>query len=175
MANKYLSITFRGQEYNIGFRNKLGMHPTTRRLVAPTKTEEGELTLSIDGTDPVPLDETNTSYNTVLAFKGNGEGPALSFNKESAKSIGQWLSDLVPEGFSIDLNSAVLLMNRRLPVLGSLQHTTEKVFGASFGTSIDFSKLPFLDKIIPQDMNWASIIFSWCWLRRRLPGKKPLP
>ena len=175
MANKYLSITFRGQEYNIGFRNKLGMHPTTRRLVAPTKTEEGELTLSIDGTDHVPLDETNTSYNTVLAFKGNGEGPALSFNKESAKSIGQWLSDLVPEGFSIDLNSAVLLMNRRLPVLGSLQHTTEKVFGASFGTSIDFSKLPFLDKIIPQDMNWASIIFSWCWLRRRLPGKKPLP
>ena len=149
MANKYLSITFRGQEYNIGFRNKLGMHPTTRRLVAPTKTEEGALTLSIDDADPVLLDETNTSYNTVLALKGNGEGPALSFNKESAKSIDEGLSDLVPEGFSIDLNSAVLLMNRRLPVLGSLKYTTEKVFGASFGASIDFSKLPFLDKIIP--------------------------
>ena len=149
MANKYLSITFRGQEYNIGYRNKLGMHPTTRRLVAPIKTEEGELTLSIDDADPVPLDETNTSYNTVLALKGNGEGPALSFNKESAKQISEGLSAFVPEGFSIDLNSAVLLMNKRLPVLGSLKYTTEKVFGASFGATIDFSKLPFLDKIIP--------------------------
>ena len=118
MANKYLSITFRGQEYNIGFRNKLGMHPRTRRLAAPTKNEEGGLQMFIEDAEPsvVPLDENNTSYNTVLALKGNGEGPALSFNKESAKSIGQWLSDLVPEGFSIDLNSALLIMNRRLPV-----------------------------------------------------------
>ena len=100
---------------------------------------------------------------------------AASFNKETAKSIDRGLSNFVPEGFSIDLNSAVLIMNRRLPVLGSLQYTTEKVFGASFGASIDFSKLPFLDKIVPsQDMNWASTIFSWCWLQRLSPEKKPL-
>ena len=112
MANKYLSITFRGQKYNIGYRNKLGMHPRTRRLVAPTKNEEGALQMFIEDAEPsiVPLDENNTSYNTVLALKGNGEGPALSFNKESAKSIDQGLSALVPEGFSI--NSTHLLSNR---------------------------------------------------------------
>jgi hypothetical protein len=158
MANKYLSITFRGQEYNIGFRNKLGIHPTTKKLVAPVKNEKGKLALPSVKQEGkfIPLDKTNTSYNTVLALKGNGEGPALSFNKESAKSIDEGLSDLVPEGFSIDLNSAVLLLNQRLPNSSSSKKTKrssksngERVLGASFGAAIDFSKLPFLEKIIP--------------------------
>ena len=150
MANKYLSITVGDRAYNLGLGNKLGVNTLTGKLVAPQKTEDGGLQLPPldEETQAQPLNKDNTSNNQLVAIKGSSGGPAFSLNRESLQHIDESLSGLMPEGFSIDLNSALLLFNKR-PKNNSAQPITARVLGASFGAKVDFSRLPFLGSVIP--------------------------
>ena len=153
MANKYLALRVGDQTYTLGSR-KLGVNSGTGALVVPVENEDGKLTFPDAEGQPSTtlLTKDTTSGNTVLGLKGSGGGAAFALNKETVTSISEDLAVLIPEGFSIELNSAVLTLNKR-PVVGSTPATTQHVLGASFGVTLDLSSIPFMSKIVPPDFN----------------------
>ncbi len=153
MASKYLALRIGDRAYTLGSR-KLGVDSSTGALVIPVEDEDGALTFPDAEGQPSAtlLGKDTTSSNTVLALKGSGGGAAFALNRDTVSRVSDTLAALIPEGFSIELNSAVLALNKR-PVTGSTPASTQRVLGVGFGATLDLSSLPFVGKMIPPRFN----------------------
>lgn len=97
----------------------------------------------------------------IAALKGSGSTGILRLDRDFIQGlldnapVGQdiltSLADLIPDGFGIEINSALLLINRKSSTnqQGQKSTATRFLLGASFGVNLNLSALPLVDKVFP--------------------------
>ncbi len=90
-------------------------------------------------------DNKETSRYIALLLRGEN-GAAFTFDGTVAARIDPLFEDMVPEGFSVDLNSALFVH-----VKYDNPEKSKLLLGVDFGVDIKLSGLPMVGKIFPKD------------------------
>ena len=134
MSQKYVAFTIAGKELDMSFGSS---------------NDPNAANAAVSGAAPSP----DTIKNLLGVFHSK-DGSSLVLDKAFAKSISSTVGDLMPDGLSIKLNSAMFGVSKQ-------KTKTKFLLGDNFGDKIDLANLPLVGKIFPPN---KSIVLDRCQL-----------